>query len=70
MMSKKAETTPGALLVSKYISERIKKSLAVHPPKYQDPRTGKTWSGRGRAPTWIEGKNRDQFLIQKSGKTD
>lgn len=32
------------------------------PPKYQDPKTGKTWSGRGRAPAWL-GKNRDRFLI-------
>ncbi|HEX7682289.1 MAG TPA: H-NS histone family protein [Trinickia sp.] len=33
------------------------------PPKYQDPKTGKTWSGRGKPPTWIVGKNRDRFLI-------
>ncbi|PRG59025.1 H-NS histone [Burkholderia multivorans] len=32
--------------------------------KYQDPKTGLTWSGRGRAPGWIKGKNRDRFLIQ------
>ncbi|MBB1634937.1 H-NS family nucleoid-associated regulatory protein [Cupriavidus sp. UME77] len=32
------------------------------PPKYQDPKTGATWSGRGRAPAWL-GKNRDRFLI-------
>lgn len=32
------------------------------PPKYRDPKTGATWSGRGRAPAWI-GKNRDRFLI-------
>ncbi|MBY4898544.1 H-NS histone family protein [Cupriavidus sp. AU9028] len=32
------------------------------PPKYRDPKTGKTWSGRGRAPAWL-GKNRDKFLI-------
>ncbi|WP_144106623.1 H-NS family nucleoid-associated regulatory protein [Paraburkholderia sp. BCC1886] len=34
------------------------------PPKYQDPKSGATWSGRGKAPAWI-GKNRDRFLIQK-----
>lgn len=32
-------------------------------PKYQDPKTGATWSGRGRAPAWIASKNRDRFLI-------
>lgn len=34
-------------------------------PKYQNPKTGETWSGMGRAPAWIQGKNRDRFLIQK-----
>ncbi len=33
------------------------------PPKYRDPKTGATWSGRGRAPGWL-GKRRDRFLIQ------
>ncbi|GAB2875466.1 H-NS histone family protein [Paraburkholderia jirisanensis] len=25
----------------------------VLPAKYQDPKSGKTWSGRGRAPEWL-----------------
>ena len=34
--------------------------------KYADPKTGKTWSGFGRAPGWIaSAKNRDQFLANK-----
>ncbi|HDR9377078.1 TPA: H-NS histone family protein, partial [Burkholderia multivorans] len=32
------------------------------PPKYRNPKTGETWSGRGRAPAWL-GKNRTRFLI-------
>ena len=37
-------------------------------PKYQDPKTGKTWTGNGKAPGWIAGaKNRDSFLIQAAG---
>lgn len=40
---------------------RVAKKKTVA-PKYQDPKTGATWSGRGRAPAWI-GKNRDKFLI-------
>lgn len=32
-------------------------------PKYRDPKTGATWTGRGRAPAWIAGKNFDRFLI-------
>ena len=36
-------------------------------PKYQDPKTGATWTGRGRAPRWIaDVKNRDRFLIKKA----
>jgi DNA-binding protein H-NS len=35
--------------------------------KYADPKTGKTWSGFGRAPGWIaNAKSRDAFLITKS----
>ncbi|WP_087744127.1 MULTISPECIES: H-NS histone family protein [unclassified Acidovorax] len=31
--------------------------------KYRDPKTGRTWSGRGRAPKWIEGKNREECVV-------
>lgn len=31
-------------------------------PKYRDPESGKTWSGRGRAPKWIVG-DKEQYLI-------
>ncbi|OAJ62766.1 hypothetical protein A6V36_20560 [Paraburkholderia ginsengiterrae] len=34
------------------------------PALYLDPKNGATWSGRGRAPSWIaEAKNRSKFLI-------
>lgn len=33
-------------------------------PKYRDPATGVTWTGRGKPPNWILGKDREQFLIQ------
>ncbi|CAD6540046.1 H-NS histone family protein [Paraburkholderia metrosideri] len=33
------------------------------PAKYQDPKSGNTWSGRGKPPKWIAGKNRERFLI-------
>jgi len=32
-------------------------------PKYRDIATGATWSGRGREPTWLRGKNREDFAI-------
>ena len=34
------------------------------PPKYRNPKTGETWSGRGRAPAWLAGRNKDRFLIE------
>ncbi|MCX5537949.1 H-NS histone family protein [Paraburkholderia sp. CNPSo 3076] len=37
------------------------------PPKYRDPKTGATWSGRGIAPAWLAGaKDRSKFLIEKA----
>ncbi|MFM0219236.1 MULTISPECIES: H-NS histone family protein [Paraburkholderia] len=33
--------------------------------KYRDPISGSTWSGRGRAPAWIAGKDRNEFLTDK-----
>lgn len=33
-------------------------------PMYRDPKTGKTWTGRGKPPAWIAGaKSREGFLI-------
>jgi len=41
---------------------------AVAAPKYRDPATGKTWTGRGKPPNWIAGaKDRGQFLIADEG---
>lgn len=38
--------------------------------KYQDPKSGATWSGYGRAPGWIAGaKDRTKFLIDGGAKT-
>jgi len=40
------------------------KVKTVSVAKYADPKTGKTWSGFGRAPGWIaDAKNRDEFLV-------
>jgi DNA-binding protein H-NS len=36
------------------------------PPIYQDPKSGNTWSGRGKPPKWIAGKNRERFLISQT----
>ena len=31
--------------------------------KYRNPTTGETWTGRGKAPKWIEGQDRSRFAI-------
>lgn len=36
---------------------------SVGAPKYRDPATGVTWTGRGKPPNWINGKDRAPFLI-------
>ena len=39
-------------------------------PKYADPKTGATWSGRGLAPLWIRDvKDRSKFLIEAGATT-
>ncbi|MDP2819179.1 MAG: H-NS histone family protein [Polaromonas sp.] len=46
---------------------RIDKGVAIA-PKYADPSTGKTWSGRGKAPAWLitylsAGHSKQDYLI-------
>ncbi|WP_198970672.1 H-NS histone family protein [Xylophilus sp. ASV27] len=31
--------------------------------KYRDPATGATWTGRGKAPKWIQGEDRSKYAI-------
>lgn len=45
------------------------KVKAAIPPKYRDPATGKTWSGRGHQPGWMTG-DRDDWLIDKSAPSE
>ena len=47
------------------------KVKAASVAKYADPKTGKTWSGFGRAPGWIVGaKDRNAFLVGKSAASE
>ncbi|WP_366146092.1 H-NS histone family protein [Paraburkholderia sp.] len=32
-------------------------------PKFRDPATGATWSGRGKRPRWLSDENLEQFRI-------
>ena len=42
-----------------------KRKMSAKPvaPKYRDPGTGATWSGRGKPPRWIAGKQREDFAV-------
>ena len=41
---------------------KSKKSKKQPNVQFQDP-DGKTWSGRGRMPAWIKGKDKEKFRI-------
>ena len=41
---------------------------SVGAPKYRDPATGATWTGRGKPPNWINGKDREPFLITQANE--
>ncbi len=45
-------------------SKRKRKTGTPAAPKFANPQTGETWTGRGRAPKWIEGKDRTKFAIK------
>jgi DNA-binding protein H-NS len=40
--------------------KRAKKPVEV---RYRDPESGSTWSGRGKPPRWIAGKDRASFQV-------
>lgn len=44
-------------------AKRGRKASGSVAPKYKDPISSATWSGRGKAPKWIEGKDRTNFAI-------
>ena len=31
--------------------------------QFKNPETGETWTGRGRAPRWLDGKDKEEFRI-------
>ncbi|WP_292363083.1 H-NS histone family protein [Mesorhizobium sp.] len=43
---------------------KIKRKGVKAKTKYRDPATGATWSGRGKEPAWIKGKDRAPFEIR------
>jgi DNA-binding protein H-NS len=52
-----------SLSVSDLFSKKINQNNKKVPAKYRNPATGETWTGRGKAPLWIVGKERESFII-------
>ena len=44
--------------------KRVGKKRGKVAAKYKNPSTEETWTGRGKAPIWIAGKDRTKFLIK------
>lgn len=47
---------------------KTRRSTGAVAAKYRDPQSGKTWSGRGRAPAWLveaegQGRSRQEFSV-------
>lgn len=54
------------LTVDDLVQKRKKgASQATRAAKYRDPETGDQWSGRGRMPLWLGGKDKDQYLVRE-----
>lgn len=47
--------------ISKPKLSKAREPVAI---KYRDPESGATWTGRGRAPLWLNGKNKEDFLVK------
>ncbi len=51
----------------KTLKSKTVKSTNKVAPKYRDPVTGTTWTGRGMAPKWMQGEDaREKFAIDKN----
>ncbi|MCA8050251.1 H-NS histone family protein [Burkholderia arboris] len=57
--------TPEQVFGHRCKTSRMRVGQSSVPARYRDPRTGATWSGRGREPGWIKGKKRERFLIEQ-----
>lgn len=42
---------------------RAKATRDAVAPKYRDPATGQTWTGRGKPPVWIRDQDRTKFAL-------
>jgi DNA-binding protein H-NS len=47
-----------------FSTKKTRKLREQNGPKYRDPESSATWSGMGREPFWIKGKERVGFVIE------
>ena len=59
-----ADVMPGAAAAARTRKIEPRKKA---PARYYDPNSGKTWTGRGKAPRWIAGQDYTNFLIPAEG---
>ncbi|MBC7415684.1 MAG: H-NS histone family protein [Herminiimonas sp.] len=43
---------------------RASKEKVVVAPQFKNPETGAQWSGRGRAPRWLDGNDKEKFRVK------
>src|SRR6202140_534921 len=65
---REGKAASGAAVSAK--SSKVSGSLGSKvPPKYQHPKSGATWTGRGSAPAWIaDVKDRTKYLIKNAAE--
>jgi DNA-binding protein H-NS len=60
--SSATSAAPAAATKAKVVGNYVR---GPQPAKYRDPKSGATWSGRGRAPRWVaDVEDRTRFLIE------
>lgn len=63
LISKVREMVSEYKLTQDDIFGQPKRKISSGEPKYRNPETGVTWTGRGKPPNWILGKDRAAFEI-------
>ena len=43
---------------------KVTKAKVSVAAQFKNPETGETWTGRGRAPRWLDGKDREAYRIK------
>lgn len=51
--------------IEEKMTSQGKKGRRSARPRFYDPVTGSTWSGRGKKPRWMKDRDPDDFLISK-----